>query len=322
MIPTHFCRNACGYCAFVEHAGERARLITLGAAADEMRRAAHCGATELLIMSGEGVESSAQVRETLAAEDCRSYLDYLIEVARLALDFDLLPHINVGNLREEEFAALKPYVPSMGMMVESVNAALRRTVAHRRAPDKEPERRFATLRCAGRARMPFTTGILVGIGETDDDRLAALRLIAEIHAQFGHIQEVIVQPLVPHPGTAMENACAPSNEIMCATVRAAREILPPEVAVQIPPNIAANYLELIECGASDLGGVSPDGDRINPGQPWRQAREYAFALRSSGRSLVPRLAVHDRYLTPTWLGEDLLHAAHRVRLKQSDFVRD
>ena len=312
LIPTHYCRNACGYCAFVAHTGERARLRTLAECQVEIDRAHAAGATELLVMSGEGVETNLAVRRALDREGFDDYIAYLIAVARLALDRDLLPHINIGNVGEDDLRRLRAGVPSMGMMLETI-ADLSSSDAHRRAPDKRPAARLETLRAAGRARMPWTTGILVGIGETGVDRRRSLEAIARIHDDYGHVQEVIIQPFTPHANTSMADRRAPDATEMRAAVRLAREVLPADVAVQIPPNIASDVLTFVRDGARDLGGISPDGDRINPSEPWLAARSYASILAPHDFRLVPRLAVHDSYINETWLAADTLRAAARAR---------
>ncbi|HEY0386474.1 MAG TPA: 7,8-didemethyl-8-hydroxy-5-deazariboflavin synthase subunit CofG, partial [Pyrinomonadaceae bacterium] len=234
-------------------------------------------------------------------------------LARSALAHGLLPHVNIGNLTEDELRALRTFVPSMGMMLETVDAELRREAAHLHAPDKEPARRLETLQAAGRARVPFTTGLLVGIGESKQERARSLYAIAEIEAAYGHIQEVIIQPFTPHAGTQM-SACAPPRfSELLETVWMAREILPPEVSVQIPPNLVPRFVELVLGGARDLGGISPDGDRINPSERWLAPAAYRAALAPHGFTLEPRLAVHEAWATPFWLSAETLRAAARVR---------
>lgn len=313
LIPTHYCRNTCGYCVFVERTGRRAGLLAPTAAEREIERACAAGATELLIMSGEGVESSPDIRRALRAGGFPSYVDYLAFISRAALERDLLPHVNIGNITEDELRALRPFVPSMGMMLETIDERLMREAAHGRAPDTAPSRRIGTLAAAGRARVPFTTGLLVGIGESTKAREATLRVIAEIQASYGHIQEVIIQPFTPHAGTRMSDCEPPSFEELRDAVRLAREILPPEVAVQIPPNIAPRFVELVLAGARDLGGVSPDGDRINPNERWLTPFVYESALAPHGFTLRPRLAIHEAWATPFWLSAETLRAAERVR---------
>ena len=313
LIPTHWCRNTCGYCVFVERKGALAQLMSPANARAEIERAVANGATELLMMSGEGVEESREIRASLQAYGFASYIDYLIETARSALARDILPHVNIGNLCEGELLALHAVVPSMGMMLESADDSLRGRAAHRRARDKEFSRRVATLEAAGRARVPFTTGFLIGIGESEKSRFETLRVIAEEQRTYGHVQEVIVQPFTPHAGTLMADVAPPRFEELRDAVLMAREILPPEVAVQIPPNIATRFVELIEAGANDLGGISPDGDRINPDERWLAPRIYANALASRGFTLQARQAVHERWNTNEWLADETFKAAARVR---------
>ncbi len=315
LIPTHWCRNTCGYCVFVERADDTAQLVAPDAARSEIRRARAAGATELLIMSGEGVEESAAVAGALQRFGFNSYIDYLVSIARMALHEDLLPHINIGNVTTDELRALRAVVPSMGMMFETSDRTLRDTPAHRRAPDKEPARRLETLHAAGRARVPFTTGLLVGIGEERSAREESLRAIAEVQRRYGHIQEVIIQPFTPHAGTSMADCAPPNFAEMCETVALAREILPPEVLVQIPPNIAPRLIELIEAGARDLGGISSDGDRINPSERWLAPSHYAAQIARHGFTLQPRLAVHERWVCSAWLAPETLATVVRVRAR-------
>lgn len=313
LIPTHYCRNTCGYCVFVERTGPAAQLVSPTAAAAEIKRAHAAGATELLIMSGEGVEESRHVRTQLAAYGFTSYIDYLVNVARAALRHNILPHINIGNVTIDELRALRAVVPSMGMMLETTDKSLRATTTHRRAPDKEPARRLATIEAAGQAQVPFTTGLLVGIGESMKSREETLHAIAQLQNRYHHIQEVIVQPFTRHAGTAMADHAAPCAEELRDVVQLACAILPAEITVQIPPNIATRVIELVQAGARDLGGVSPDGDRINPDERWLAPQTYAAALAQHGFTLRPRLAVYDQWISARWLSTETLSAAVRVR---------
>ncbi|MBD0324908.1 MAG: 7,8-didemethyl-8-hydroxy-5-deazariboflavin synthase subunit CofG [Pyrinomonadaceae bacterium] len=313
LIPTHYCRNTCGYCVFVKRTGQSAQLLAPDMAEREIERARAAGATELLIMSGEGVQRSSDIRRALRAYGFNSYIDYLARISRFALERDLLPHINIGNLTEDELRALRPFVPSMGMMLETTDEQLMRSSAHLRAPDKDPSRRLSTLTAAGRARVPFTTGLLIGIGESLRAREASLRAIADIQQTYGHIQEVIIQPFTPHASTLMSDCAPPRFEELRDAVQLAREILPAEVVVQIPPNIAPRFLELIKAGARDLGGISPDGDRINPAERWLAPAAYQSALARHAFTLKTRLAVHETWATPAWLSVETFQVAERVR---------
>jgi len=314
FIPTYSCLFACGYCAFAQPTP----LASLEEAARCFIRGKQAGCHEVLIMSGEGVMAFPRLRETLTAWGFRDYHDYLLAVCRLALDQGLLPHINIGNQTEEEFRRLRPVCASMGMMLETTSQDLLRQPAHRRAPGKAPHRRLATLAAAGRAQVPFTTGLLIGIGETPADREASLEAIAELHHRYGHIQEVILQPFVPHPGTAMADWPRPDVPTLVAVVRLARAILPSDVVIQIPPNLvpdAADRRELLLAGARDLGGISPEPDQINPDAPWLAPARYAAELAAWGFVLRPRLAVYPRFQTRAWLDGAIYDL---VRTKQAE----
>lgn len=313
FITTHFCRDTCGYCAFVNRtAGDKSKLQPLAAAEREIKSARTNGATELLIMSGEAVESSHAIRRALNEYGFANYIEYLIAVAQLALAHDLLPHINIGNLSETEIGKLKPFVPSMGAMLESVDERLRFLPAHIYAPSKTAAKRIDTLRAAGRAKMAWTTGLLIGIGETAASRRETLETIACAHQEYGHVQEVIIQPFTAHTGTKMSGYAAPSAEDLCATVKLARLILPSEITVQIPPNIAPQVIDLVQAGARDFGGISPDGDRINPSHKWLLAQTYQAILQTYNFTLQPRLAIYPAWTNDAWLSSDLLLAAKRA----------
>lgn len=319
LIPTHWCRNACGYCVFVQRTGAASPLLSPADARAEIERAVKAGACELLMMSGEGVEDSREIRASLRQFGFASYLDYLLDTARAALASDILPHVNIGNLCADELRELRAVVPSMGMMLESADESLRVKAAHRRARDKEFTRRVATLEAAGRARVPFTTGLLIGIGESEGSRVETLKVIADVQRRFGHVQEVIVQPFTPHAGTLMADAPPPRFKELRDAVLLAREILPREVSVQIPPNIAPRFVELVEAGANDLGGISPDGDRINPDERWLAPRIYTDALAACGFTLHARLAVHENWETNEWLSAETFKAAGRVHERLPQF---
>ncbi len=304
FVPTYSCVFACGYCAFARPTP----LATLAEAEARFIRGARAGCREALIMSGEGAMAFPSIRATLDRWGFRDYHDYLIAVCRLALERGLLPHINIGNQSEEEFRRLRPACASMGMMLETASVALLEQPAHRRAPGKHPRTRLATLAAAGRARVPFTTGLLIGIGEDWADRRRALEAIAALHQQYGHIQEVIIQPFTPHPGTALADRNGPALPTLVAAVALARAILPPAIAVQIPPNLipsADGRRALLLAGARDFGGISPEQDHINPDQPWLAPRRYAAELAAWGFALRPRLAVYPPFQTPDWIAPEV-----------------
>ena len=245
-------------------------------------------------------------RDWLDRHGYASTVDYVAAMARLVTeDTGLLPHANTGAMTSEELQTLRAVAPSQGMMIESLNADLD---AHRGAPDKTPERRLATLEAAGELRIPYTTGILVGIGESRADRIEALEAIAESHRRWGHVQEVIVQNFLPKPQTAMQNwAPCPRADHLDA-ISLARVILPPEVHVQAPPNLATDFGEMLAAGIDDWGGVSPvTADHVNPERPWPDLDRLREVTEAAGHVLAPRLTVHPSYVRDAgrWIDEGL-----------------
>ncbi|HOV51908.1 MAG TPA: 7,8-didemethyl-8-hydroxy-5-deazariboflavin synthase subunit CofG, partial [Methanothrix sp.] len=223
-------------------------------------------------------------------------LDYLVELCELALELGLLPHTNAGVLENDALRRLQPYNASMGLMLETVATV----PAHDLSPGKHPDVRLDHIARAGRLKIPLTTGILVGIGERWADRERSLMAIADLHRAYGHIQEVIIQPLDPKPGTALADSQAPSMQELCSVVRMARRILPSDVAVQVPPNLV-HPLPPVEAGANDLGGLSPVTlDRINPGRPWPSLEVLRACLK--GYALVERLPVYPQFIQRGWHG--------------------
>jgi len=266
FIPvTNMCRNHCGYCGFRRSSDEAQAYIMQPAQIDEiLKRGAKSGCTEALFTFGERPDEDAGYLRRLKAIGYDRTLDYLADLCRMAIKMGLLPHCNPGVLSYEELALLKPLNASMGLMLETT-ANLQ---AHKDCPGKIPEKRIESIANAGKLKIPFTTGLLVGIGETRADRLESLKIITELHRQSGHIQEVIIQNFTPKPGTPMSQHEPPSFEDMLWTVEHARKILPGDVAVQVPPNLISPGV-LIEHGASDLGGISPVTiDHINPEHEW------------------------------------------------------
>jgi len=234
--------------------------------------------------------------QILSAGKASDLMDYLVELSELALEHGLLPHTNAGLLDEDDLRRLQPYNASMGLMLETTA----RLEAHAHSPGKDPHLRLEYMTLAGRLRIPFTTGILVGIGESRQDRLDSLQRIAHLHHELGHIQEVIIQPLDPKPGTPSAGWLYPAMDELCRTVEAARCILPQEVAIQIPPNLV-DPLPLLSCGASDLGGISPvTSDGISPERPWPREEELREKLK--GYSLRERLPVYPRFISLGWHG--------------------
>jgi FO synthase len=299
FIPlTHLCRDRCGYCTFAQPpARVQAPFMSIPEVLAVARAGAAAGCHEALFTLGERPEQRyPAARQWLTEQGFASTIDYLVHACRSVLDeVGLLPHANAGALYQEELAALRPVSASQGMMLESLNASLD---CHRGSPDKEPARRLATLEAAGRLAIPFTTGILVGIGESRGDRLEALAAIAEAHSRHGHVQEVIVQNFLPKPGTAMHAAAACPPDEYLWTLAAARLVLPADVHLQAPPNLSEDFGALIDAGIDDWGGVSPvTPDHVNPERAWPALDRLREVTEARGYGLAPRLTVHPSFAT-------------------------
>jgi FO synthase len=308
FIPlTMLCRDKCGYCTFAQ---PPARLDDVYLSPEQVLRIARAGARvgchEALFTLGERPEERYPVaRDWLARAGYASTVDYLAAMCRLVLDeVGLLPHANAGALYPDELARLRAVAPSQGMMIESLVADLD---CHRGAPDKEPARRLATLDAAGDLAIPFTTGILVGIGDRPADRLAALEAIAASHRRHGHVQEVIVQNFRPKAGTTMHlSPPCPDDEYLQA-IALARLVLPADVHVQAPPNLSDDFGVLLDAGIDDWGGVSPvTADHVNPERPWPALDRLRQVTSEHGFELAPRLTVYPEFaLDPgRWLDDD------------------
>jgi FO synthase len=298
FIPlTMLCRDKCGYCTFAQ---PPARLESPYLDPAEVLRIARAGARagchEALFTLGEAPEARYPVAaHWLAEHGYASTVDYLVEMCRLVRDeTGLLPHANAGALLADDLAKLREVSASQGMMVESLRGDLD---AHRGSPDKTPERRLATLEAAGELRIPFTTGILVGIGEARADRAAALVAIADAHRRHGHVQEVIVQNFLPKPGTAMHAAPPCPPEDFLDAIALARAILPSDVHLQAPPNLSDDFGVLLDAGIDDWGGVSPvTADHVNPERPWPALDRLREVTEARGHALAPRLTIYPRFV--------------------------
>jgi len=311
FIPlTMLCRDRCGYCTFAK---APARLAAPFLDRDQVLEIARAGAAagchEALFTLGERPELRyPTAREWLARHGHGSTVAYLAEMCAAVLEeTGLLPHANAGALDAEELSLLRPVTASQGMMIETLAEEL---PAHRRAPDKTPERRLATLEAAGALSIPFTTGILVGIGESRADRLVALEAIARSHRRHGHVQEVIVQNFLPKPATAMADHPPCPDEELLWSIAVARLILPGDVHVQAPPNLSDDLAPLLAAGIDDWGGVSPvTADHVNPERAWPAVDTLRRATEDAGHVLAPRLTVYpERVARPgTWLDPRLAH---------------
>jgi FO synthase len=302
FIPlTHLCRDVCHYCTFARppRKGEQGYL-SRDDVLEIARAGREAGCKEALFTLGDKPELRYQsARDELERLGHSSTLSYLAEVAQLVFaETGLLPHVNPGLLEAADLAMLRKVSVSQGVMLESTSSRLTlRGGPHHGSPDKDPAARLATIRMAGEQRVPFTTGILIGIGETRRERIEALLALRELHETHGHIQEIIIQNFRPKHGTRMANAAAPALDEHLWTIASARLILPASMNLQAPPNLSPGVLNrLIEAGINDWGGVSPvTPDHVNPEAPWPHLRELELATQAGGKRLVERLALYPAY---------------------------
>ena len=290
-------------------------------------------AKELLVLTGEQPEVNAEVAERLRLYGHQDFVSYVVWACERALERGLLPHTNLGALSAADLARLREVTASQGLMLESISERLMETV-HAGSPSKHPEVRMATIDAAGELRIPFTSGILVGLGETEEERVASLEALAASHDRHGHIQEVILQNYVPHPRYYGQEVAEIADEAakrrwasgiaergtakglpdwasevtigdMKRLVAETRRLMP-DVGIQIPPNLADWWDELVEAGATDLGGLSANGDHISPEHAFPSPHEVRKRLQPQGYALTERLCVYPQYLEPAWIEQGVL----------------
>jgi FO synthase len=358
------CQCFCKYCAFATH---QAHIHDPDEVERRLDEAVRRNAKELLVLTGERPEVNREVAARLKSWGHEDFTSYVVWACQRAIERGLLPHTNLGVLSREDLVRLREVTASQGLMLESISERLKETV-HAGSPTKHPQRRLETIRLAGELRVPFTSGILVGIGETPEERVASLEALAEAHAEYGHLQEVILQNFVPHPryygaevadiadqaararwagdGPASEapspaplaglepsrDARHPSDpdpspalpdwatpitlDDMRRLVRECRRLMP-DVGVQIPPNLAEWWPELVDEGATDLGGLSSNGDHISPEEPFPSPHQVRKELRPRGYALTERLCAYPQYLDPDWMEQSVLDV---VKLKYWSFI--
>lgn len=271
-----------------------------------LQNGASLGCTEALFTFGERPEEEPGFSDILAPLGFGTILDYCEAMCRSAIACGILPHTNAGILTYEEMERLRPVNASMGLMLETTAEI----PAHATSKGKSPEIRLAMMEDAGKLKIPFTTGLLLGIGETMADREDSLFAIRDLHKRYGHIQEIIIQNFCPKPGTPLGKNPIPTTDEVCATIRMAKDILQPEIAVQIPPNLIDASL-LIECGVDDLGGVSPlTIDYVNPEHPWPALDELRTI--AGDASLVERLCIYQRYIDRGWFDPGMQPLINRL----------
>ncbi|MCG8587724.1 MAG: 7,8-didemethyl-8-hydroxy-5-deazariboflavin synthase CofG [Proteobacteria bacterium] len=314
FIPlTNLCRNRCAYCTFAKPPDSpEAETYTLDQVSDVVRGGVRTGCIEALMCLGDKPEVAYRSHRTwLADNGYASTTDHLVEACRIAFEGGMLPHTNAGILSQEEMERLRPWNASMGLMLETTSQRLRgRGMAHFHAPDKEPAVRLRMHEEAGELAIPFTSGILLGIGEDERERVDTLLAIRDLNDRYGHIQEVIVQPFHPKPDTRMRAVAAISDPEVAGWVALARLVLGPDMNVQAPPNLAPDVLpRLLRSGLNDWGGVSPvTVDFINPEAPWPALRMLEKETAAAGQRLRERLPVY-----PEWVRERAEFFDPRVR---------
>ena len=374
------CQCYCKYCAFATH---RAHIHAPEEVERRLDEAQRRNAKELLVLTGERPEVNPEVAARLGEWGHEDFTSYVVWACERALERGILPHTNIGVLDRDDLSRLREVTASQGLMLESVSERLMETV-HAGSPTKHPVRRLATIEAAGELRIPFTSGILVGIGETEEEQVASLEALAELHKEYGHLQEVILQNFVPHPryygaevadladeaarerwgrdgdlsarATAWEarserspsrlsgaakDGGAPSGGASTAVapregappsppawaslvsvgdikrlIRECRRLMP-DVGIQVPPNLSDWWVELVEAGATDLGGLSANGDHISPEHAFPSPHEVRKGLAPKGYALTERLCVYPQYMDPDWMEQGVLDV---VKLKYWSFI--
>ncbi|HET7416321.1 MAG TPA: 5-amino-6-(D-ribitylamino)uracil--L-tyrosine 4-hydroxyphenyl transferase CofH [Solirubrobacterales bacterium] len=343
------CQCYCKYCAFATH---QAHIHAPADVENQLDQALKRNAKELLVLTGERPEVNPVVAERLATWGHEDFTSYVVWACERALERGMLPHTNLGVLSKDDLARLREVTASQGLMLESISERLMDTV-HAGSPTKHPAARLETIEAAGELKIPFTSGILVGIGETEDERVESLEALAEIHERHGHLQEIILQNFVAHPryygaevadiaddasqrrwgdgegdpvgastSFATEGSPSPSwanpvgiNEIKRLIQECKR--LMPDVGVQVPPNLSEFWPELVEAGATDLGGLSANGDHISPEEPFPSPHQVRKELAPRGFALTERLCVYPQYMDPEWMEQGVLDV---IKLKYWSFI--
>lgn len=314
---TNLCRDRCGYCTFRKDPGDPgAWTMTLAEVAEWSRRGRDQGCIEALMCLGDKPELAfREYRDTLKLLGARGTAEYVARACATALDAGLLPHTNAGILTRGELAMLRPLNVSMGLMLESVSPRLRASGGvHQWAPDKDPAARLKMIDEAGELRIPFTTGILIGIGDTTAERALSLLAIRASHERHGHIQEVIIQNFRAKPGLPLEDAPEPGALEMARAIATARLTLGGAMNVQAPPNLSPHEIELfLAAGINDWGGISPlSRDYVNPEAPWPHLERLGERCARAGFHLKRRLAIYPEFINDKWVDPALRPALGRL----------
>jgi FO synthase len=322
FIPlTRLCRDFCGYCTFRQAPADAGRLYmspeeVLGVAKEGER----LGCTEALFTLGERPEQRyPEAAEWLGKRGYKTTLEYLRDVSRLVMEeTSLLPHGNPGTMSRREMEDLREVNASMGLMLENVSPRLSEPGGpHELAPSKRPSVRIKTLEIAGQLRIAFTTGILIGIGETREERIESLLAIRELHQRYGHVQEVIIQNFRAKPDTPMSGHLDASTEELLWTTAVSRLVLGPGVNIQVPPNLSfSDYPIYLQAGINDWGGISPlTIDYVNPEAPWPQISELRRSTEALGFRLRPRLPIYPEYIAGRGDSRDFIPPSFQGRIE-------
>ena len=326
FIPlTEICRNSCGYCTFKKTPDDPTAIILKDKAEviDELKFSQKYDCKEALFTFGEQADEEGVVKSALKNKGFSSMLEYVYDISEETLNqTKLLPHTNAGVLSYQDMKTLKEVNVSMGMMLENSSPRLRTTEAHKDSPGKDPKLRIETIANAGKLKIPYTTGILIGIGETKEEIADSLLAIRDLHDKYGHIQEIIIQNFCSKEGITMEKNPEPSVLDMIKTVSVAK-LLFEDVSIQVPPNLnyETNQIFLL-CGADDWGGISPvTKDYVNPEAPWPEIQHMKDLTNDAGFNLKERLAVYDKYINEDYLSEFVLNKTLKLN-KELNLVNE
>ena len=324
---SNYCQNQCGYCFYnykIPKIGGEGNVVLLDnePMTTLIQKGLHFNCKEALLMSGERPESFAVVQDELQKSNCTDYIEFVADICSYLLDFNLLPHTNIGLLSFEELERLKDFNASMGLMLESTSLRLfEKGQVHELSPNKKPEFRIRHIKDAGKLKIPFTTGLLLGIGETMEERIHDLLLIKQIHEEYGHIQEVIIQNFVKKPGISYQPETPITLQETLRTAGLARIVFGNEIAVQVPPNLIEGYeKEALELGVNDFGGISPFTiDYINPMHSWPQIENLTKKLEMFGYSLKERLPIYDKFISkPEFCPQNIKKPLDNINLDDAD----
>ena len=313
FIPlTEICRNDCGYCNFKKNPDDSKAIIlkTKDEVLADLKEAEKYGCKEALFTFGEDADEEEIVQLKLQEYGYETMIDYIVDICQMTLDeTTLLPHTNGGNFSYEDLKRLKEVNASLGLMLENSSSRLMELPAHNKSPGKDPKLRLETISNAGKLKIPYTTGILIGIGETAEEIAESLLAIRDLYDKYGHIQEIIIQNFTPIPGIEMENWPEPSLLDMIRTVTAGTLLFrDTDVSIQVPPNLNNDTAQIfLLCGADDWGGVSPvSPDYVNITSPWPGIDELEKLTEDAGFQLSERLCIYEKYINSEWLNDYLL----------------